>query len=55
MATMNISLPIRQDQLRAEKEALLQQAITIGLESAEAGPLDMLSIKRQARAKAGLK
>ena len=46
---------IRQDQLRTNKLAVLQQAITAGLESGEAGELDMQNIKQQARAKAGLK
>lgn len=45
---------IRRDQLRVEKIALLQQAITAGLESGDAGPLDMQSIKQKAQAKAGL-
>ena len=46
---------IRKDQQRAEKMALLQQAITAGLDSEDAGALDMQAIKKQARAKAGLK
>ncbi len=46
---------IRQDQLRTNKLAVLQQAITAGLESGDAGELDMQSIKQLARAKAGLK
>ena len=46
---------IRQDQLRTNKLAVLQQAITAGLESGEAGELDMPNIKQQARAKAELK
>lgn len=46
---------IRQDQLRTNKLAVLQQAITDGLESGEAGELDMQNIKQQARAKAELK
>lgn len=46
---------IRQDQLRTNKLAILQQAITAGLESGEAGELDMQNIKQQARAKAELK
>lgn len=45
---------IRQDQLRTEKLAVLQQAITAGLESDNAGVLDMQAIKQQARTKAGL-
>lgn len=46
---------IRKDQLRAEKMAVLQQAITEGVDSGNAGLLDMQLIKQQARAKAGLK
>lgn len=46
---------IRQDQMRTNKLAALQQAITAGFESGEAGELDMQSIKQQARVKAGLK
>lgn len=46
---------IRQDKLRISKLDSLQQAITAGLESGEAGELDMQSIKQQARTKAGLK
>lgn len=46
---------IRKDQLHAQKQAMLQQAITAGLESGDAGALDMQAIKQQARAKAGLK
>lgn len=46
---------IRQDQLRTNKLAVLQQAITAGLESGDAGELDMQGIKQLARAKAGLK
>lgn len=38
---------IRQDQLRTNKLAVLQQAITAGLESGNAGELDMQSIKQQ--------
>lgn len=45
---------IRKDQQRVEKLAILQQAIAAGLESGDAGVLDMQAIKRQARAKAGL-
>ena len=45
---------IRKDQQRAEKLAVLQQAITAGLESGDAGVLDMQAIKQRARAKAGL-
>lgn len=46
---------IRKDQQRAAKLAVLQQAITAGLESGDTGVLDMQAIKQQARAKAGLK
>lgn len=46
---------IRQDKLRISKLEALQQAITAGLESGEAGELDMQSIKQQVRTKAGLK
>jgi len=46
---------IRKDQQRMEKLAVLQQAITAGLESGDAGVLDTQVIKRQARAKAGLR
>lgn len=45
---------IRRDQQRVEKLALLQEAITAGLESGDAGVLDMQAIKKQARIKAGL-
>ena len=45
---------IRQDQLKAKRVATLQQAISAGLESGNAGALDMADIKRKARAKAGL-
>lgn len=45
---------IRKDQQRAEKLALLQQAIAAGLDSGDAGVLDMQAIKQRARAKAGL-
>ena len=46
---------IRKDQQQAEKLVMLQQAITAGLESGDAGELNMQAIKQQARAKAGLK
>lgn len=46
---------IRKDQVRAQKQVALQQAITAGLESGDVGVLDMQAIKQQARAKAGLK
>ena len=45
---------IRKDQLREEKVNAMQKAITDGLESGEAGKLDMQAIKQKARAKAGL-
>ena len=45
---------IRQDQLRAQKVQAMHQAITDGLESGSAGPLDMAAIKKQARHEAGL-
>lgn len=46
---------IRQDQLRNEQRLALQQAISAGIASGDAGLLDMQSIKQQARANAGLK
>ena len=45
---------IRKDQLREEKLKVMQQAITEGLKSGDAGVLDMQAIKKKARAKAGL-
>ncbi len=45
---------IRKDQLREEKIKVMQQAITEGLKSGDAGVLDMQAIKKKARAKAGL-
>lgn len=45
---------IRKEQQRVEKLAVLQRAITAGLESGDAGVLDMQAIKRKARAQAGL-
>ncbi len=45
---------IRKDQQRAKKLEALQQAITNGYESGGAGKLDMDSIKKKARKKAGL-
>ncbi len=45
---------IRKDQQRAKKLEALQQAITNGYESGSAGKLDMDSIKKKARKKAGL-
>lgn len=46
---------IRKDQLRIEKIRTLQDAITKGFNSADAGELDMKEIKFKARQKAGLK
>ena len=45
---------IRKDQEEKDKLAALQAAITLGLESNEAGELDMESIKQKARKLAGL-
>ncbi|MGS2723992.1 type II toxin-antitoxin system ParD family antitoxin [Porticoccus sp. GXU_MW_L64] len=45
---------IRKDQQRADKVQALQKAITEGLESGDAGELDMQAIKQKARAKAGI-
>lgn len=45
---------IRRDQMRIGKIETLQQAITQGLESGEGGELDMQSVKRKARKKAGV-
>jgi antitoxin ParD1/3/4 len=45
---------IRKDQLREEKVKAMQQTITEGLESGDAGKLDMQAIKQKARAKAVL-
>jgi antitoxin ParD1/3/4 len=45
---------IRKDQQRAAKLDALQDAITKGIESGNAGELDMDSIKRKARQQAGL-
>ena len=45
---------IRKDQRREEKLKAMQQAITEGLESGDAGKLDMQAIKQKARTKAGL-
>ncbi len=43
---------IRKDQQRAEKLAILQQAVTAGLDRGDAGALDMQAVKQQARGKA---
>lgn len=40
---------IRKDQERKDKLAALQAAITLGVESGEAGKLDMGAIKRKAK------
>lgn len=45
---------IRKDQQRRDKLAALQAAVTLGIESAQAGDLDFDSIKRQAKDLAGL-
>lgn len=43
---------IRKDQLRSQKLAAMQSAITAGIDSGNAGHLDMQSIKRKARQQA---
>jgi len=45
---------IRKDQEQKDKLAALQAAITLGIESGEAGDLDLDSIKKKARQLAGL-
>lgn len=45
---------IRKDQQQRDKLAALQAAITLGIESAQAGDLDFDSIKRKAKGLAGL-
>lgn len=45
---------IRKDQLRTEKLKTLQEAITKGFNSGDAGELDMKAIKIKARQKEGL-
>ena len=45
---------IRKDQQEKDKFAALQAAITRGIESGQAGELDMESIKRKARQLAGV-
>lgn len=45
---------IRRDERRAEKLRTLQQAITKGLNSADAGMLDMNEIKQEARKRENL-
>jgi antitoxin ParD1/3/4 len=45
---------IRKDQQQRDKLAALQTAITLGIESGQAGELDIKSIKRKAKRLAGL-
>ena len=45
---------IRKDQDEKDKLLALQAAITLGIESGDAGALDMEAIKRKARKLAGL-
>jgi len=45
---------IRKDQQERDKLAALQAAITLGIESAQVGELDVQSIKRKAKRLAGL-
>ena len=45
---------IRKDQEEKDKLAALQAAITLGIESDDAGELDMDAIKKKARQLAGL-
>ena len=45
---------IRKDQQEKDKLAALQAAITLGIESGDAGELDMDAIKKKARQLAGL-
>jgi antitoxin ParD1/3/4 len=45
---------IRKDQEEKDKLAALQAAITLGIESGDAGELDMDAIKKKARQLAGL-
>lgn len=45
---------IRKDRLQTEKLTAMQQAITAGVESTEAGKLNMQTIKQKARQQAGL-
>lgn len=45
---------IRKDQQRANKLEVLQAAITAGIESGDAGELDMQKIKQLARQREGL-
>lgn len=45
---------IRKDQEQKDKLAALQAAITLGIESGEAGELDMEAVKMKARQLAGV-
>lgn len=45
---------IRRDQTEKDKLAALQAAITLGIESGDAGVLDMEGLKKRARQVAGL-
>lgn len=45
---------IRQDQLRAQQRLAMQNAITEGINSGDAGQLNMQEIKRKARLQANL-
>ena len=45
---------IRKDQQERDKLTALQAAITLGMESAQAGDLDIAAIKRKAKQLAGL-
>ena len=45
---------IRKDRLQTEKLTAMQQAITAGVESTEAGKLNMQTIKQKTRHQAGL-
>ena len=45
---------IRKDQQQCDKLAALQAAIALGMESGQAGDLDIDSIKRKAKGLAGL-
>ena len=46
---------IRKDQQEKDKLTALQAAITLGIESGQAGELDIKSIKQKAKKLAGLK
>ena len=46
---------IRKDQQEKDKLAALQAAITLGIESGQAGELDIKSIKQKSKKLAGLK